>query len=220
MAKDGQSFTFRHLKATEGSVPSWIILASEPVPPVDGIDMTMGAQLGFFGPMNPTNLVGATWSNFCSGIDQITRLVFGPKKLEEGGGMDGSINKKWHSSVAAYAAIRDIKLARPKDFFDLQISPKYISNVTQGTNYRASAEGVGIGVFGYKKKKFGDYVPFDDDKIYKYIGLIFANGLNPWLFFETWFTLATSSCLLMGNSLLSGSVMDKSVNGMRVPGIC
>ena len=66
-AKDGQSFTFRRLKATEGSVPSWIILALEPVPPVAGIDMTTGAQLGFFGPTNPTNSVGATRSNILHG---------------------------------------------------------------------------------------------------------------------------------------------------------
>jgi hypothetical protein len=122
--------------------------------------------------------------------------------------------------VAAYAAIRDIKFARPKDFFDHQISPKYISNVTQGTKYRASAEGVGIGVSGYEKKEFGDYVPFDDDEIYKFIGLIFANGLNPRPFFETWFTRATSSRPLMGNNLLSGGVMDKIVHGVRVSGIC
>ncbi len=81
-------------------------------------------------------------------------------------------------------------------------------------------EGVGIGIFGYEKKEFGDCAPLDDDEIYKFIGLIFTNGLNPLPFFETWFTSATSSCTLKGNSLLSSDVMDKIVHDVRVPGIC
>jgi hypothetical protein len=80
VADDGLSFKFCHKKAPEGgSVPTWVILTPEPVPPISGMDMRTGAQIGFFGPTNPTNLEGAVQSNFCMGVsDRITRPTFGP----------------------------------------------------------------------------------------------------------------------------------------------
>ncbi len=60
VADDGLSFKFCHKKAPEGgSVPAWVILTPEPVPPISGMDMRTGAQIGFFGPTNPANSEGA-----------------------------------------------------------------------------------------------------------------------------------------------------------------
>jgi hypothetical protein len=50
------------------------------------------------------------------------------------------------------------------------------------------------------------------------IWILFANGLNPWPVFETWFTPMRLR-LLMNNRLLSGGVMDKTVHGRRVTGL-
>jgi hypothetical protein len=115
----------------------------------------------------------------------------------------------------AVKAIGDIKLSRPKDFFDLQISPGYISSIRKGTNYQALAEGVGIGVMEYEKREFGDFVPFE---FYNMIGLLFANGLNPRPVFESWFS-SQPSHPLMSNTLLSCGVVDKMVHGRRALGL-
>jgi hypothetical protein len=56
--------------------------------------------------------------------------------------------------------------------------PGYIASNRNGTNYCCpSAKGVRIGVFGSKKKDLGDFRPFDDAEVYKFIGIPFANGL-------------------------------------------
>ncbi len=43
---------------------AWKILIPEVVPPVPGINLATGAQVGFYGPANKENAVGATRSNF------------------------------------------------------------------------------------------------------------------------------------------------------------
>ncbi len=135
VANDGLSFKFCHKKAPEGgSVPTWVILTPEPVPPISGMDMRTGAQIGFFGQTNPTNSEGAVRSNFCMGVsDWITRPTFGPKKQPPPPGASSAKesipNEKGHPSPEAYASIFHLKFVRPKDFFDLQISPSYIANI-------------------------------------------------------------------------------------------
>ena len=47
VGEDATSFTYRRVKAADGSVPTWIILTKEIVPPVEGIDMATGAQIDF-----------------------------------------------------------------------------------------------------------------------------------------------------------------------------
>ena len=83
--------------------------------------------------------------------------------------------------------IGDVRYSRPKVSFDLQLSPKFFSDIWKGTNHRACAEGVGLGVTGREMKDYRDYVAFDDAEINKFIGLMFANGLMPKPVFETWF---------------------------------
>jgi hypothetical protein len=125
--------------------------------------MVTGAQRGFFGPTNKDNAVGATRNNFCTHVDnRIQRPVFGPKKPEPMPTDTPPVTspivnaEKGRPSKAAYTAIGDVTVSRPKDFFDLQLSPGYISNIRKGTNYRASAEGVGTGVLGNEMKDFGN----------------------------------------------------------------
>jgi hypothetical protein len=105
--------------------------------------------------------------------------VFGPKTpVPVSLASDGSpvplqpVYEKGHPSKATYTFICDVKYSRPKDYFNLQLSPGYISSIRKGTNYRASAEGVGIGVTESEKKDCGNFVPFDDLEIYKFIGIL------------------------------------------------
>jgi hypothetical protein len=127
------------------------------------------------------------------------------------------VYEKGHPSKAAYTSIGDGKHSRPKDYFDLQLSPGYIANIRKGTNYRASAEGVEIGVTGSERKDFDDFVPFNDLEIYKFIGILYANGLMPRPIFKTWFkTLPT--CPMFGNSFFTGA-FDKTVHGKKIEGV-
>jgi hypothetical protein len=117
----------------------------------------------------------------------------------------------------AYKAIGDIKFARPKDFFDLQISPKYISNICKGINYCASAEGVGLGETGSEKKDFGDFKPFEDDEMYEFIGLMFANGLTLRSNFDSLFHSTPNRPAYDAN--FAKGVFEKRVQGVTIPGL-
>ncbi len=225
MADDCLSFTFQHVKPKEGSAPLYIILMPKHVPNVEGIDTKTGAEHGFFWPTNPNNAEGATRSNFCTGFDRIDWPVFGPKKPPPLPGASSpppppQPNKKGHPSPAAYKAIGELKYARPKDFFDLQISPGYITNICKGTNFSASAVGVGIGVTGTERREFGNFVQFDDAEFYKFIGIHFANGLNPRPSFESWFTSMPHRPLyLYSANFVNGGVFDHTVHGVKVSGL-
>jgi hypothetical protein len=59
--------------------PTWLLLLPEAVPPVQGVDMAMGTQVGYFGRTNKKNAVRGIWSNFLS-TEKIVRPAFEPKK--------------------------------------------------------------------------------------------------------------------------------------------
>ena len=59
---------------------------------------------------------------------------------------------------------------RTKDYFDLQITPKFVEYITEASNRRAVAEGA-------SSKTYADWVPFDQKEIYKFFCLLFANAL-------------------------------------------
>jgi len=123
LADDGQSFTFRRAKeVADPFISRWVTLTPEEI---EGMYMLTGSEQGFFGPTNPTNAAGATRSNFCSAFGEtISRPEFGPKVPFLGPPPPPSSYENGHPSLEAYEAIGDIKFARPKDFFDLQISPE------------------------------------------------------------------------------------------------
>ena len=60
-------------------------------------------------------------------------------------------------SKVATSAISDLRYAWPKDFFDLQLRPKFVREcMVETTNKRAASEGAGPG-----GTKYSDYTPFD-----------------------------------------------------------
>jgi hypothetical protein len=59
--------------------PTWLLLPPEAVPPVQGVDMALGAQVGYFGQTNKENAVRGIRSNFLL-TKKIVRPAFKPKK--------------------------------------------------------------------------------------------------------------------------------------------
>ena len=86
--------------------------------------------------------------------------------------------------------------------------------MTTATNRRATADGAGSGTGEFK-----DWVAFDDARIYRFIGVLFANGLSPKPRIDYWFEL-TERFPLIGNDLIS-RVTAKEVHttGKRVRGV-
>jgi hypothetical protein len=195
-------------------VAKWVILTPQEVAPIDGMNMATGAQEGFYGPMNQENLEGGQRSNFLSSqLERIKRPKFCPKDpqtMRRGADVD----EMGHPSEAAVKAVSNIRHARPKSFFDLQISPEFIENIVQGTNLHAASEGAG----GGGNKNYVNFIPFDSEEFYKFIGVLFANGLTPKPLFESWFAPAHES-LLQGNDRIA-TAMDKYVYGRKVSGLC
>ena len=130
--------------------PLWVELQGQPVTPVDGIDMATGASFGFYVPTNQENATGGVRHNFLVGgmIDRcdLDRKVFGPPYPPPR--YDG------HASFAAKELIGDVRLARPKDFFDLQLKPELFSFFGDATT-----AGSGLGTYY-------DFVPFDVAEIH------------------------------------------------------
>ena len=84
-------------------------------------------------------------------------------------------NPKGGPSRVAYSAMGALRKARPKDFFDLQLRPKFVKEyMVDTTNKRAASEGAGPG-----GTKYRDYAPFDVQEMYKFIGLFIVNALIP-----------------------------------------
>jgi len=76
--------------------------------------------------------------------------------------------------------------------------------MTLATNRRATADGAKSGTGSSK-----DRVAFDVEEVYRFIGVLFANGLAPKHRFEYWFE-TTAKNPLYGNDLVAG-VMRKEV---------
>jgi hypothetical protein len=70
------------------------------------------------------------------------------------------------------------------------------------TNLHAYASGAGSG-------KYTDFIPFDQQELYKMIGVLFANGLTPKPQFDYWFCLEDKEPLL-GSNLISNALRQKN----------
>ena len=227
--EDPVGFSYRSEKLPEGSVPKWIILNPVAAEAITGMNMATGGQEGHFAPTNKENAIGATKYNYLHHeSEKIQRPVFArkpeKKKKKSNGpetGIDTDesdpppppISEKGGPSKAAHEVIKDLQYARPKDFFDTQITPEFVSKVMVNcTNARAASEGAGAGGTTYQNWK-----PFDTNEMYKMIGLLFANGLSPKPTIEQWF-LTTYDNRLFGNNYVS-TAMDKVLpRGERVSG--
>jgi hypothetical protein len=110
-------------------IPTWILLTPEEVPRVAGINMGTGALLGFFGPTNRENAVGATRSNFLtSPEDRVKRPTFGPKKQTKKRTADDdppATKEDGHPSDFCRKQLPHISLARPKDFLTHRLLPSF-----------------------------------------------------------------------------------------------
>ncbi len=85
--------------------------------------------------------------------------------------------------------------ARPKDFFDTQLTPEFLSWVIEATNLCAYSSGAGSG-------EYKDSLLFDLNELNKMIGVLFANGLSPKPQVESWFKPLLEQPLF-GNDLFS-----------------
>jgi hypothetical protein len=125
-------------------VTTWIILTPEAVPSVDGIDMGTGAQKGFFGPTNKENAVGGTRVNF-STSEHVELPMFEQKKPKKRRKADDTNNpnpppttrEDGHPSDACRKQLPPLSRARPKDFFDIQLTPAFFDWAVTATNLRA-----------------------------------------------------------------------------------
>ncbi len=141
--------------------------------------MLCGAVMGFYGPTNVKNVAGAPKHQYyCSEEETVRRPEFVSKDP------DRPTSNKGHISDAARKLLpNEIRDCRPKDFFDTQISPKFVQRcIIDTTNARAAVEGAGFGGTVYT-----DYEPFNLKEVNKEIGLLFLNGLAPRPMFTMWF---------------------------------
>jgi len=122
---DVESFVFKQIRGEEAdpSLPHWVILNPDPAPSMPGIDMLRGAQTGFNGPTNVENVAGAPKFQYCcSEEEKVRRPEFVSKNPDQ-----HPTSEKGHISEAARKLLPDeIRNCRPKDFFDTQITPKFV----------------------------------------------------------------------------------------------
>ena len=212
VTRDGDdAFEYQHVKEVSGKkVPTWLILNPEKVPDVEGIDMETGADVGFFAPTNKENAVGGKRANFLTQEREkaVDRPIFVPKQMKKRKAGDDDdatpppVREDGHPSPACRELLPPLAEARPKDFFDTQMTPEFIKWVVDATNLRAYSSGAGSG-------EYKDYLPFDVDEIYKMFGVLFANGLAPKPQFEWWFKNLNEQPLF-GNDFVSRELSKKN----------
>jgi hypothetical protein len=204
-------FEYCHASVVGAKVPTWIILTPEAVPSVDGIDMGTGAQKGFFGPTNKENAVGGTRANFLTS-EHVERPMFERKKPKKRRKADDDANdpnnppatrEDGHPSDACRKQLPPLSRARPKDFFDTQLTPAFFDWAVMATNLRAYTSGAGSG-------EYTDFIAFDHIKVYKMIGVLFTNGLTPKPQFDNWFCSEDKEPLL-GSNLISNALRRKNL---------
>jgi hypothetical protein len=202
-------FEYRHASVVGAKVPTWVILTPEAVPSVNGIDMGTGAQKGFFGPTNKENAVGGTRANFLTS-EHVERPMFERKKPKKRRKDDDAndpnppptTREDGHPSDACRKQLPPLSIARPKDFFDTQLTPAFFDWAVTATNLRAYASGAGSG-------EYTDFIAFDRLEVYKMIGVLFANGLTPKPQFDYWFCSEDKEPLL-GSNLISNALRRKN----------
>ena len=229
-------FEYKKVIRAEGNVPKWVVLCGKPVDDIEGIDIQTGAQHGYYGPTNKENAIGPTKLEYltdrcvCEDSERIKRPTFArkpsrtktnvppPSATASAPSTTGTTPPELPSdcggpSKLAKEKIRDLKTARPIDFFNLQISRKFVKAcMVETTNKRAASEGAGPG-----GTKYPDYVPFDVPEMYKHIGLLFANGLSPKPSIDLWFVKGVEH-RLWGNDSFATAMDKRLPNGKTVKG--
>jgi hypothetical protein len=196
--------------------PKWKVLVGTEVMLPEGFN-ACGAQEGFFAPNNQEQAIGQTKFSYL--VDTpINRPQFAAKpKLSKSTSSKGD-----HPSKAAAPSekggplpfvtnkFKDKHFAtlRPKNFFDLQISPDFIKkNIINTTNAQATAEGA-------EGTTNQSWVPCTDEEVLKFTGLMFCNGISPKPQVNHWF-MTTAQSRIFGNDAIA-NLFDARVVGGRV----
>jgi hypothetical protein len=121
---------------------------------------------------------------------------------------DHPTSEKGHISEAARKLLPDeIPNCHPKDFFNTQITLKFVQScIVNTTNARASSEGAGFGWTVYT-----DYKSFDLEEVNKMIGLLFLNGLAPRPMCMMWFEHHN----IFGNEFIAKAMNKQMESGER-----
>jgi hypothetical protein len=210
-------FKYRHVKVAGQKIPSWVLFTPKDVPSVDGIDMGTGAEKGFFGPTNKESAIGGKRSNFMIG-EKVNQPIFGPKKpgkkrMETDNQPPTPVQEDGHPSDAYQKKLPPLSQARPKDFFDTQITPEFIDWAVTATKLRAYTNGA-------RSVEYTVFVPFDCTEIYKMIGVLFANGLTPKPQFDYWF-FSEDQEPLFGSNLITNTLSWKNATtGKTIKAVC
>ena len=193
--------------------PAWVLLTPTDLPPVEGVNLATGASDGFFGPTNKENAVGGKRTNFLtSESEKIIRPEFGPKQPSKKRTADGQelpVREDGHPSDACRKLIPPLSQARPKDFFDTQLTPEFIKYAVDATNLRAYASGASSG-------EYADFIPFDVPEFYKMFGVLFANGLTPKPIFDLWFSPLRTQPLLGSDMMTNALRRTNQVTGKKI----
>jgi hypothetical protein len=101
------------------------------------------------------------------------------------------------------------------DFFNLMITtPRFVEKVmVVCTKQKAASEGAGVGGTLYN-----DFVQFDVPKMYRFMGLLFANGLAPKQDILSWFE-TTRTDPLLSNGWIAWQMNKKLPHGRSVLGV-
>ena len=141
----------------------------EPTPPDTSTATTLPANVTEVAPPEPTPPIATPL--VATPLDTTPPDPITPPNLTGG------------PSKVTTSAVGDLRHAWPKDFFDLQLRPKFVREcMVETTNTRAASEGAGPG-----GTKYSDYTSFDVPEMYKFIGLFLANGLSPKPSMDLWF---------------------------------
>ena len=149
-------------------------------------------------------------SNFLTADDErIQRPKFGPKREKKRKAADDVADDEppppredGHPYDYCRSLLPHISRARPKDYFDTQLTPEWLGWCTTATNLRAYSSGAGAG-------EYQDFVPFDLAEVYKMIGVLFANGLTPKPLFDHWFCSQEEEPLF-GSTMISNALNRKN----------
>lgn len=215
---DDEVFEYKVFDDEVASKPRWIMLTGTPVPHFEGIDMELGATDGFYNPTNPEKMnLANNRRNYLTGEgERIVRPEFAArvKKTKSAGTAQDSASAdkppppppdRGGPTDEAKKKVGDIRFARPKNFFDLQLTPEFIKKEQVGaTNAKAVIEGQGANT---------DWVPFDKEEMDKWNGFMLANGIVPRAQLESWFW----DCWLRGNPVMSKLMAKKCRNGRTIP---
>jgi hypothetical protein len=130
-------------------------------------------------------------------------------ELEEEDKQDDSANLGGPSPKIC-CLVPNLRITRPKNYFDTQLTPNYMGWLVQATNPCAVADGAGSGTYA-------DFVLFNLPKLYKFVGLLFANSLTPKPQFEYWFE-GQEQEPLFGNDKYARAVHKHVCKGHKVSG--